>query len=213
MDPVLRRLGPKFDGTKCLFSCLILWEFSGNWTCFRKDWLYPLSGKPEENRRRGRAWLKELTFSLSAEEKHCSLIRHPEAGREAAGELFCLFDMNFHVLNFWKIIFVNTLFFSQPKRICTSPYFYTLKWRRDGVKDGRIIFMVTENIKREEQNHGKMHDRKREFGERIEKNNLIFSKKFDCFMVQSAKNRMGMGVCELFCMCRKNRKKVLTSRG
>ena len=69
-------------------------------TCFRKNWLYPLSGKPEENRRRGRAWLKELTFSLSAEEKLCSLIIHPEAVREAAGELFCLFDMNFHVLYF-----------------------------------------------------------------------------------------------------------------
>lgn len=67
--------------------------------------------------------------------------------------------------------------------------------------------MVTEKIKREKQNHEKMHDRKREFGERIEKNNLIFSKKFDCFMVQSAKNRMGMGVCELFACVGKTEKK------
>lgn len=37
--------------------------------------------------------------------------------------------------------------------------------------------MVTENIKREEQIYGKMHDRKREFGERIQKNNSIFFKK------------------------------------
>lgn len=126
---------------------------------------------------------------------------------------FLFVQYEFSRFKFLKDLFINNVFFSQPKRICTSPYFCILKWRRDGVKDGRIIFMVTEKIKREEQNHGKMHDRKREFGERIEKNNLIFSKKFDCFMVQSAKNRMGMGVCELFCMCRKNRKKVLTSRG
>lgn len=35
----------------------------------------------------------------------------------------------------------------------------------------------------------------------------FFSKKFDCFMVQSAKNRMGMGVCELFACVGKTEKK------
>ena len=37
----------------------------------------------------------------------------------------------------------------------------------------------------------------------------FFSKKFDCFMVQSAKNRMGMGVCELFLHVSEKQKKSI----
>ena len=67
--------------------------------------------------------------------------------------------------------------------------------------------MVTEKIKREEQNHGKMHDRKREFGERIEKNNLIFQKNLTALWFSPQKTAWEWGFASFFACVGKTEKK------